>query len=108
MFASASSDGTVKLWVGCTPKAQDTVSNRCTNTIPLEGVVNTVEFSTNQKYLLTYGSDSTIRIWDLATGRSLVSLPTGAKTVHSPLTYRPAMPPFLPTKTMCSAELGKE
>ena len=67
VFASTSVDGNVLLWDG--------VSNRVVNR--LTGMHNTqpifsVQWSRNNRYLLTSGGDHRARLWDVRTGRQLM------------------------------------
>lgn len=74
LFATASKDGSFKIWDG--------VTNRCINTFNGEHggeEVCSVMFSKNSKYLLTSGKDSQVRLWNLATTRCLINY-TGAGT----------------------------
>eukprot|EP01117_Protostelium_nocturnum_P008501 TRINITY_DN3042_c1_g2_i1.p1 TRINITY_DN3042_c1_g2~~TRINITY_DN3042_c1_g2_i1.p1 ORF type:complete len:445 (-),score=78.67 TRINITY_DN3042_c1_g2_i1:36-1370(-) len=71
MYASCSKDGSIKLWDG--------VSNKSILTIPnahMSREVTSVQFSKNQKYILSGGKDATIRIWDVKMGRQLRSIVT--------------------------------
>uniref|UniRef100_A0A1B6EAQ7 Cleavage stimulation factor subunit 1 n=1 Tax=Clastoptera arizonana TaxID=38151 RepID=A0A1B6EAQ7_9HEMI len=73
-FASASRDGTIKLWDG--------VSNRCVNTFENahDGAeVCSIQFTRNAKYMLSSGKDSLVKLWELSTGRWLIAY-TGAGT----------------------------
>ncbi|XP_049848290.1 cleavage stimulation factor subunit 1-like [Schistocerca gregaria] len=66
IFASCSKDGTVKLWDGR--------NLTCTSTLEKahEGrEVYSIQFSKNDKYLLTGGQDCVARLWDLRVGRQL-------------------------------------
>ena len=68
IFASASNDGSIKLF--------DTVSSRCVNTISKAHggfPVTSVVFSKSSKYLLSTGLDSIGKLWDMSTGKVLVS-----------------------------------
>lgn len=67
MFASCSSDGSIKIWDG--------VSHKCTNTFNKAhdtNVVCSVEFSRNSKYVLSCGMDSMVKLWELSTNRCLI------------------------------------
>ncbi|XP_044728718.1 cleavage stimulation factor subunit 1 [Chrysoperla carnea] len=73
-FATASKDGSIKLWDG--------VSNRCVNTFQKAhdgSEVCSVAFTKNGKYLLSSGKDSLIKLWELTTSRCLIAY-TGAGT----------------------------
>lgn len=74
VFASASRDGSIKLWDG--------VSNKCINTFAKahDGMeVCSVLFSKNGKYLLSAGKNSICKLWELTTSRCLIAY-TGAGT----------------------------
>ncbi|XP_026477972.1 cleavage stimulation factor subunit 1-like [Ctenocephalides felis] len=74
LYASASADGTIKLWDG--------VSSRCVNTFQKahDGQeVCSIAFSRNGKYLLSSGKDSLVKLWELSTSRCLIAY-TGAGT----------------------------
>ncbi|KAI0979714.1 hypothetical protein GJ496_004979 [Pomphorhynchus laevis] len=71
-FASASKDGTIKIWDG--------VSNRVISTISDahgKEEVCSVAFTRNSKYLLSSGKDSIVRLWELTSSRCLMTY-TGA------------------------------
>jgi len=73
LYASASEDGSIKVWDG--------VSNRCIQTITnahAGEAVCSVEFTRNAKYLLSSGKDSIVRLWELASGRPILVY-TGAE-----------------------------
>eukprot|EP01090_Pellita_catalonica_P003464 TRINITY_DN13137_c0_g1_i1.p1 TRINITY_DN13137_c0_g1~~TRINITY_DN13137_c0_g1_i1.p1 ORF type:complete len:426 (-),score=51.95 TRINITY_DN13137_c0_g1_i1:98-1375(-) len=75
IFASCSKDGAIKLWDG--------VSNRCINTIPNAHSgfhVSCIQFTANKKYLMSGGKDSTLRLWELSTGRQVRVYKGGAQT----------------------------
>lgn len=57
--ASASTDGSVKIW--------ETVSGVCGTYVPNahQGAVHSVAFSRCTNYLVSAGADSTVRLWDL-------------------------------------------
>jgi cleavage stimulation factor subunit 1 len=65
-FATAGSDGTVKIW--------DAVAGKVLNTIVAphaEMPVMSVRFSQNSRYLLSCGLDSTGKLWDMTTGKKV-------------------------------------
>ncbi|KRZ14454.1 Cleavage stimulation factor subunit 1 [Trichinella zimbabwensis] len=73
-YASASKDGSVKIWDG--------VSCRCTNTFANAhdgSQVCSVKFSRNGKYLLTSGRDGVVKLWELRANRCLI-IYTGASS----------------------------
>jgi cleavage stimulation factor subunit 1 len=61
MFASASKDGSVKLWDGVSSNCVHTITNAHGGT-----EVSSVQFSRNFKYFLTGGKDSIARVWSVA------------------------------------------
>jgi len=72
MYVSASVDGSIKIWDG--------VSSKCINTIAKahDGTeVGSVTFTRNNKYILSSGKDSLVKLWELSTYRSLIAY-TGA------------------------------
>lgn len=74
VYATGSTDGSIKLWDG--------VSGRCINTFDQahDGAeVCSVVFSRNGKYLLSSGKDSLVKLWELSTSRCLIAY-TGAGT----------------------------
>ncbi|XP_063933554.1 cleavage stimulation factor subunit 1-like isoform X2 [Zophobas morio] len=73
VYASASSDGSIKLWDG--------VSSRCVATFSEahgQSSVDCVRISRNFKYLLSCGRDNIIRLWDLAMGQVLIAYEGGS------------------------------
>ena len=60
-LASASDDGTVRLWDPATGTAQATLTGHT-------GGVSAVAFSPDGQLLASAGSDRTVRLWDPATG----------------------------------------
>jgi len=72
LYVSASVDGKIKIWDG--------VSSRCINTCQAahDGTeVGSVMFTRNNKYILSSGKDSLVKLWELSTNRSLIAY-TGA------------------------------
>jgi cleavage stimulation factor subunit 1 len=68
LFASASIDGSVKLY--------DTVTGKCVNTIQKAhggASVTGIQFSKSSQYLLSTGLDATGKLWDLNSGKLLCS-----------------------------------
>ncbi|KAJ3294957.1 cleavage stimulation factor, 3' pre-RNA, subunit 1 [Borealophlyctis nickersoniae] len=66
-FASCSDDGSIKIW--------DTVSGRCTRTIPAAHggrPVTSIRNARNGRYLLSVGRDSLGKLWDLGSGKAMV------------------------------------
>jgi RNA polymerase sigma factor (sigma-70 family) len=81
LLATASADGTVKLWDFATRKVLATLKGH-------EGVVGHVVFSPDGKWVATAGyDDRTARIWDVATGQEL------QKLVHNERVYQVAFAP---------------
>jgi cleavage stimulation factor subunit 1 len=86
IYVSGSKDGSIKLWDGVTNKVINTIVKAhggfevylallvfCFNLLQ----VTSVQFSKNQKYLLSGGKDGTIRIWELGTGRQIQHIVSG-------------------------------
>eukprot|EP00753_Platysulcus_tardus_P021374 PLAT8883.1.p1 GENE.PLAT8883.1~~PLAT8883.1.p1 ORF type:complete len:513 (+),score=196.84 PLAT8883.1:167-1540(+) len=68
LLASASADGSIKLWDG--------ISNACVRTIALAhggAEVSSVVFSRSMAYLLSCGRDSSVRLWDVASGKLILA-----------------------------------
>ncbi|MBA9050867.1 WD40 repeat protein [Streptomyces costaricanus] len=69
-LATASDDGTVRLW--------DTATGRSLTTLArLTGAVASVAFGPDGRSVATGGADRTARLWDLATGRAVRTWHTG-------------------------------
>ncbi|KAI8099577.1 WD40-repeat-containing domain protein [Halteromyces radiatus] len=67
MFASSSVDGTVKIWDG--------VSGQCIKSLEkVHGglAVSSVRITKNEKYILTAGMDSSLRLWDISSGKLMM------------------------------------
>eukprot|EP01133_Synstelium_polycarpum_P012803 gene12803-15025_t len=72
IFASCSKDATIKIW--------DAVNFGLINTLatPHSGKeVTSIEISRNQKYLLSSGRDSFVKLWEISSGRMIHSINTG-------------------------------
>ncbi|XP_028968262.1 cleavage stimulation factor subunit 1 [Galendromus occidentalis] len=72
IYASCSTDGSIKIWDG--------VSNKCVATYAeahAGAEVCSVYFTRNGKYLLSSGRDSSVKLWELSASRCLISY-TGA------------------------------
>lgn len=66
MYASCSSDGSIKLWDG--------VSSRCVRTVDdahSGAEVTSIQFSRNGKYILSSGKDSNVKLWEVTSGHVL-------------------------------------
>jgi cleavage stimulation factor subunit 1 len=69
LFVSCSSDGSIKLWDG--------VNFRCLRTIEQAHGGSSVQisrFSSDGKFILSGGEDSTARIWDASSGKEICAL----------------------------------
>jgi len=66
-IASASVDGTIKLWDTATGQLLRTLQGHTSN-------VNSIAFSPDGKTIVSASSDATIKIWDIATGDVLRSI----------------------------------
>lgn len=74
VFASASSDGSIRLW--------DAVSHRLLNTIPKAhsgASVTSLRWSRGLRYLLSSGADGRNRLWDVRNGQELFSMGFGPR-----------------------------
>jgi WD40 repeat protein len=80
-IASASTDGTVKLWLVETAKELATLAGHV-------GPVNVVAFSPDGRALVSGGADQTVRGWDAHTGAALFTLDGHAGAV-SALAFSP-------------------
>ena len=67
-LATASADGTAKIWDAAS--GQDLLTLQASS----EGWVDSVAFSPNGKLLATAGDDKTARVWDSVTGKQLLIL----------------------------------
>jgi WD40 repeat protein len=76
ILASASSEGTVKLWDVGSGKEMATLHGHT-------GSIWSVSFTADGKALTTSGSDNTIRLWDLATFKEQAVLQGHGGTVYS-------------------------
>jgi len=76
--ASASEDGTAKLW----DLAAGTLISTCQGH---RGAINTVEFSPDGSLLATGGMDGTARVWDVPACRELLRFPVGSSPGSSPV-----------------------
>jgi len=80
-IATASQDGTAKIWDAFTGKELLTLSSHI-------GSVNGVAFSPDGKLIATASDDQTVKVWDAATGTELLTL-----SGHTALIYRVAFSP---------------
>jgi len=71
LLASASGDGTVRLWDAATGAALQTLEGHSLS-------VNAVAFSPDGKQLASASGDCTVRLWDAATGAVLQTLKVNA------------------------------
>ncbi|CAO3599577.1 unnamed protein product [Absidia cylindrospora] len=68
LFASCSVDGTVKIWDG--------ISSQCIKTLErVHGggmAISSIRLTRNEKYVLTAGMDSCLRLWDISSGKPVM------------------------------------
>lgn len=76
IVASASLDGTVRLWTAATGKEIRALQGG-------EGWVASVAFSPDGKQLLSCGWDKAVRIWDVAAGKEVGRLEGHGNSVHA-------------------------
>mmetsp|Transcript_50356 Transcript_50356/g.93120 ORF Transcript_50356/g.93120 Transcript_50356/m.93120 type:complete len:475 (+) Transcript_50356:59-1483(+) len=75
VFASASADGSIKLWDG--------VSFRVVNSLPQAhgaAAVTSIRWSRNLNYLLSAGNDGRTRIWDMRRGGEVLCMGCGPRS----------------------------
>lgn len=82
MFASASDDGSIKLWDGRTMACTSTFS-QAHKALP----VLSAKFSKNSKYILSSGEDHVIRLWDLVAGKPIITYERAPSKFHCPATF---------------------
>jgi len=78
LYVSGSTDGSIKVWDG--------VSGKCVNTCASAhdgNEIGSVMFTRNNKYILSSGKDSMVKLWELSTNRSLIAY-TGAGATGKP------------------------
>ncbi|MCL4299437.1 MAG: protein kinase [Anaerolineae bacterium] len=69
-WATASNDGTARIWEASTGKLLFTLTGHTNN-------VRSVTFSPDGRYLATFGDDASVKIWETATGREWFSFVAG-------------------------------
>jgi len=74
MLASASWDGTAKVWNAHTGELVQTLSHTDT--------VNSVAFSPDGRHLATASGDTTAKVWDVATGEEQFTLASNDRGIH--------------------------
>ena len=104
IFSSSSHDGSIKIYDG--------VSSSCVNTIQnAHGgqSVTSVAFSKSGKYLLSTGMDHEGKLWDMSTGKVVITYAGGIQRV---LGFNDSIPLhkwyFLIMKTISSAQMMKQ
>jgi WD40 repeat protein/serine/threonine protein kinase len=90
-LASASADGTVRLWDALTGKPLFTIRG---HSAPIESVV----FSPDGNHLASASADTTLKVWDAQTGQEPLTLKLGGSAVVSPDGKRGASATFVPGK----------
>lgn len=74
LLASASSDGTVKLWDTSSYKEVRTLKGHVS-------AVTCVVFTSDSKQLITGGLDKSVRLWDAAEGRQMLAIQDGLEPI---------------------------
>jgi WD40 repeat protein len=97
LLASVSGDGVVNLW-DATRLDQEQVPRRFTDRARVPGPFLTVAFSPDGKRLATGGENNTVKLWDVATGREMQTLPG-----HSGDVYAVAFSPDVEGRWLASA-----
>lgn len=78
MWDSASYDYKVKVW----DISSDDISDTPLRTLEHSGRVFSVAFDTDGKWIATGSEDNTAKLWDLATGKEILTLPGSSGGVY--------------------------
>ncbi|KAK8070656.1 hypothetical protein PG997_010859 [Apiospora hydei] len=78
LVASASHDGTVKVWDAATGQEKQTLAGH-------SGYVNSMAFSPDGRLVASASHDGTVKLWDVATGQERQT--SGIGTVYSILSF---------------------
>lgn len=82
MFATASDDGSIKIWDGRTLACANTFS-QAHNSLP----VYSARFSKNSKYILSAGEDHVVRLWDIVAGKPALTYKTSPSKFPCPASF---------------------
>ena len=82
LYVTGSSDGSIKVWDGANATVVNTIAGGHSG-----APVTSVQLSSNGRYLLSSGLDSTVRLWEVSTAKSVQVYNQHVATMPSPATF---------------------